>query len=86
LLALRRSSAALQIGTLELVDSPDGVLGFQRTAPASDKGVTVLINFTGDEVAVDRTGDVLISSIDARDGRVFDGALRPDEAVVLAPG
>ena len=38
--------AALQLGDLELLDTPDGVLGYERTARRRDERVTVLINFT----------------------------------------
>jgi alpha-glucosidase len=78
-LALRRASPALTLGSLRLLDTPEGVLGYERTR--GDDRRVVLINFTGDPIPVGPTGTVHLTS----DGGAFAGTLAPNQAVVLKP-
>ena len=82
MLAARRGSTALRLGALELVDSPQGVVAYDRVL--GDDRRTVLINFTDNPVSVDRTGIVEISSAGSSEGAAFTGTLAPNEAVVLS--
>jgi alpha-glucosidase len=87
LLAERRASPALALGTLSLVPSPDGVLVFDRTG--GDDVRRVVVNFADVEAEVVDDGDwvVRVSSDGRREGGRFDGQLEPDQAVVLGrPG
>ena len=83
LLALRHSSRALQLGDLHLFDTPEGVLGYERSAGDGTGSVTVLVNFTNAPVAYDCSGEIAVSSVAARAHGRFDGSLGADEAVVL---
>jgi alpha-glucosidase len=82
LLSLRHEHAALVSGSLEVIDSPGGVVAYRRGGPADS--ISVAINFTADEVEI---GDVfgpdaslLVSSI-GRDR--FAGVLSAEEAIVV---
>ncbi len=83
LLATRRSSPALRVGSLEILASPDGVLGYDRKQ--GDELRRVWINFVGEpcEVALEAAWVVLVSSDGAGEGERFDGRLGRDQAVVL---
>jgi len=81
LLALRRSTPALQIGALRVLDVPDGVLAYDRSL--GDEAVTVAINFSTKPIRCALTGQILLSSIATRVPGPFDGELAADEAVVL---
>ena len=83
LLAHRRASDALRLGSLELLDTADGVLGYERHA--GDDHRVVYVNYTDAPVAVDGRGTVAVSSIGRGEGAPFDGVLAPDEAIVLVP-
>lgn len=83
LLTLRRDQAALRDGTLTLLETPDGVLGYERSAPASR--LRVLVNFTDAPARVPGgDGRVLVSSCERDPASRFARRLGPDEAVVLA--
>jgi alpha-glucosidase len=80
-LAERRRSQALQLGDLTLLDAPDGVLAWERSA-ADDRRL-VAVNFTEETVAFDAGGwSPVLSSVD---DAIEPGALRPDEAVIFEP-
>ena len=79
LLTARRVSPALQIGDLTLLDAPDGVLAWERTA--GDDRRRVYVSFTTDERPIDVEG----WSVDVGTHDGFAGTLRADEAVVLKP-
>ncbi|MFN8544668.1 MAG: alpha-amylase family glycosyl hydrolase [Candidatus Binatia bacterium] len=81
LLALRRATPLLRLGTLALREAPDGVLAFER-AHAGARG-TVLVNFTSAAVTCDATGTVLVASDGIGEGAPWPGVLGPDQAVVL---
>jgi alpha-glucosidase len=88
LLAARRASDALQLGELELIDVPAGVLAWRRTAPRADGAAdvrTVAVSFVPQDIAVDLGGIVEISSDRLGEGAPFGGTLRGDTAVVLRP-
>lgn len=87
LIALRSSHDALVSGDLQLLDTPDGVVGWRRIDPAGASDVTVLVNFTGRPISVD-TGDtpslqILLSSDGQGEGESYVGVLGADQAVVL---
>jgi alpha-glucosidase len=83
LLALRHSSRALQLGDLLLLDTPEGVLGYERSTADGAESVTVLVNFTTAPMSCAHAGTIAVSSIAAREHGPFDGNLQADEAVVL---
>lgn len=79
LLALRRAEPALSLGTMTVRDAPAGVLAYERL---HDEGrLTILLNLTGDDVAVDWSGAVLLSTL-GNGPRV--GMLRGDEGLIIA--
>ena len=78
LLALRRTTPALSLGDLRLIDAPQGVFGYDRCF--KDERVRVLLNLTGKAVALPWEGRVLASTrIDAPD----PAGLRADDALIL---
>ena len=86
LLALRRSSPALRLGSWEGLEAPEGVLAYRRSHEGDAR--TVLVNYTGSERTVALSGDpgplvAQVSSAGAGEGQTFSGTLGPDEAVVL---
>jgi alpha-glucosidase len=83
LLHARRSSPALQLGSIEVVQSPDDTLVYERSD--GDDARTVAINFRPEPVAVDLTDlTVDVSSDPTRaPGNAFSGTLAAFEAVVL---
>ena len=86
LLAIRRSSPALELGSWRLLDSPAGTLVYERSWDGDARRVAV--NF-GDrrvpDVAAADGWHVEITTEPGREGRPWDGSLEPDEAVILAP-
>jgi alpha-glucosidase len=84
-IALRHAMPALSRGSFEMMDLPDGVLGYRRTLAGS--AVEVLVNFTGAPVAVDPAGpvgaEILLASDNLRPSGLFDGRLGPDQAIVV---
>jgi alpha-glucosidase len=85
LLALRRSSAALHVGDLQLLDAPEGVLAYERTTDDGEETRAVVVNFTAASIPYEHTGQIALSSVATRIQGPFDGILGPDEAVVLRP-
>lgn len=82
LLRLRGSSAALRAGTLELLDSPAGVLTYRRASGDDDR--IVAVNFSPEVRHIPHAGRVVdVASDGIGETAVFDGALRPSQAVVL---
>ncbi len=89
LLSVRHGSVALRLGDQDVLETPEGVLGWRRTA--GDEQKLVLVNFTGEAVAL---GDgpwsetsVLVASDDpAAAATPFDGTLDADRAVLLDGG
>jgi len=86
-IALRRVTPALTRGYFELLDAPDGVLGFRRQHDGD--AVVVLVNFSDEVVDVGLPGligaTVALASDDPTPRQVFTGELAPDRAVVVRP-
>jgi alpha-glucosidase len=81
LLAVRRATPALQLGSYRSLDAPAGVYAYERAL--SGRRVLVALNFTVDEQRLEvEGGEVLIST--HRSGRIEAGelVLAPDEALV----
>ena len=83
LLAARRSSPALSIGDLELLDAPAGLLIWRRSHAGDER--TVVLNMTTAEVEVALAGTVEVASDGRGEGAPFTGTIGPERAVVLAP-
>lgn len=83
-LVARRSSPALQVGSLELLDLHPAVLSFRRRHDASGDERMVHVNFSDDVVDLDSSGRLVISSAGATGGS-FDGHLPGGAAVVIRP-
>jgi alpha-glucosidase len=87
LLAARRGSPALQLGDIELLDTPADVVAWRRRGPegggAGDR--IVAVNMGSSPAAVPLAGDVLVASDGGHEGEPFAGTLGPDSAVLLAP-
>ena len=85
LIAARSASAALSSGTLELIDAPEGVLVYGRSAPEDSR--LVAINYTSAPVVVELPGELEVEL--ASDGRgaaePFAGRLEADQALILRP-
>ncbi len=82
LLAARRASAALQCGTLELVDAPEGCVAYRRAADGDERRVA--INFSGERMPFAGDGWIVeVASDGAGEGSVLEDALAPDRAVLL---
>ena len=87
LLAIRRRSRALELGAWLLLDSPAGTLVYERSWESDIRRVAV--NFGDGRASAVSPVDgwkVEITTERGREGRLWDGALEPDEAVILAPG
>jgi len=88
LLAARRRSVALQLGSIELVDAPDDVLVYRRASDGDER--VVAISFTEQPTAVDLPSLTVEVSCDPDRplGEPIDGPLSPYEAVLLtaSPG
>ena len=85
LLAARRASPALSLGSLEMLDTPAGVLGYVRAA--GDHRRTVLVNFHDEPADAPLAGDhvVEVASDGAGEGGPYGGRLAPTQGVVLRP-
>ncbi|MDP9071006.1 MAG: alpha-amylase family glycosyl hydrolase [Actinomycetota bacterium] len=83
MLATRRASPALHLGSWSALPCPDGVLAYERSH-ASDRRV-VLVNYTDGAVEVPLAGDyvVQISSDGTGEGRCYAGSVGPSAAVLL---
>ena len=79
LLALRRTEQALAIGTMTLLEAPDGVIAYERRYDG--KRLLVVLNLTSSAVPCDWTGTPLLSTLD---GDTAHGMLRPDEGLIVA--
>jgi alpha-glucosidase len=87
LLALRRRTAALALGSWRLLDAPAGTLVYERSCGEDVR--LVAANFTDRVVAGIAAPDgwrVEVATHREREGRSWDGTLAPAEAVVLRPG
>ena len=83
LLSLRRSSPALQLGSIEVLEGPEHVLVYERRLGADVR--TVAISFTPGVTSIALDGLVQISSEPGRPAGVpLEGPLQPYEGVILA--
>lgn len=80
LLAVRHASAALQAGSLELLDLHPAVLSFRRTH--GDDVRDVHVNFADDAVRLEPGGELVVTSNGAASG-AFDGRLDAGTAIVV---
>jgi alpha-glucosidase len=86
ILAARRASVALQVGSMALLDDlPDGVLAWRRTADGGDERV-VAVNFTDAPIDLDGLDTLVVevASDGQGEGKPFSGRLTADQAVILA--
>ncbi len=85
LLACRRASPALQLGSWSPLPSPPGVLAYERARDEDRR--TVIVNFTDDAVEVTVPGrwSVEVASDGEGEGAGYSGSVRPSAALVLAP-
>jgi alpha-glucosidase len=85
ILAARRGSDALRVGSWTPVDSPPGVLAYERAAGTDRRAV--LVNYTAVTVTTPLAGGwaVEVASDGTGEGAAYTGQLAPDQAVVLRP-
>jgi alpha-glucosidase len=83
LLAARRASPALQVGSLELLETPPGTLGWRRVQDGDER--TVVLNMSDAAVEIALGGTVEVSSDGSSESQPFSGTLSPDTAVLLHP-
>lgn len=86
LLALRRASPALCIGSLtRWTAGPDGVIAYERAA--GDDRRLVLVNFNDAPAPVRIDAPHIVNVVSDRNagGTLFDGWLRPETASILEP-
>ena len=83
LLAARRDSPALRGGDQRFVDAPDGVLAWRRQGEGDARIVLVNFSSEGRQVASGAGSTIEVASDGRDEGRVFDGTLGPDRALLL---
>ena len=87
LLTARRASPALQLGAWRAIESPHGVLAYERAVDGDngDRRV-VIVNFTDQPHAVDLSGNctVEVASDGAGEGEPYAGSIGADQAVLLS--
>ena len=83
LLAARRGSPALQLGTFAWLRSSEGVLAWERVA-GEDRRM-VAINFTEQDAGLATSGTIEVASNGVGEGVAWSGSLAPWQAVVLRP-
>jgi alpha-glucosidase len=81
LLAARRSSTALQVGSLEVLESPPGTLVWRRSHGADER--TTVLNMSDATVDIALPGTVEVASDGTGEGKPFTGKLPPDTAALL---
>ena len=94
LLAARRGSAALRLGSLRLLDAPEGVLLYERRHAGDCRRVVLGFGSGGSRGSADSTGALVAMDGDWRvevasdgvgEGAAFDGRLAGDRALLLRP-
>jgi alpha-glucosidase len=83
LLAARRMSPALQLGSFEWIDAPDGVLGYERVDGADRR--RVYVNFVDAPRVLPALDGWTVELSSAVHAPMAGGSLGADEAVVLRP-
>lgn len=86
LLAARRASGALQVGSWSSLSSPEGVLAYERHH--EDDRRAVVVNYADDAVAVTMPGAwrVEVASDGDGEGGSYRGSVGASQAVLLSPG
>ena len=84
LLAARRGSPALRLGSWSPLPSPPGVLAYERRAGSDRRAVVVNYTDAAVDVAVEGTWDVEVSSEGVDEGDRYAGSVRPSAALVLS--
>jgi len=79
LLALRRAQPPLAVGSMKLIDAPEGVLAYEREQDG--KRLTVLLNLTSHNITCPWQSTALLSTLN---GDPEPGMLYPDEGLILA--
>ncbi|WP_298692082.1 alpha-amylase family glycosyl hydrolase [uncultured Sphingomonas sp.] len=79
LLRLRRAQSPLSVGTMSLLDAPDGVLVYARAH--GDARLRILLNLTAQDAIVDWHGTPLLSTLE---GPSVPGLLRANEGLIIA--
>jgi len=85
LMRLRGRSTALQLGMMELLDAPPGVVMYSRAS--GDEELIVAVNFADRPARVPVPGDrlVVLSSSDATAQQPYDGIVPGETAFVFGP-
>jgi alpha-glucosidase len=81
LLALRRRSPALALGSIVVRDAPEGVLAYDR-AQGTER-YTVLVNFAQAPVDVEAKGRIVVASDGEGEGGAYAGRLASDKAIIV---
>lgn len=81
LLTLRRTAAALALGSLRVCDGPAGTLVYERAG--FGERWRVLVNFADEPVDMDARGRVALASDGIGEGEAWRGRLAPAQAVIL---
>ena len=83
ILAARRGSPALVVGEITMLDTADGVIGYERRA--GDDRRVVLVNFTdaGLEVPTIAPMTVVVASDGAGEGDAYAGVVPSSAALIL---
>jgi alpha-glucosidase len=85
LLAARRGSSALRLGTWTPLPTPAGVLGYERASGNDRRGVFVNFTSAPARLAFDGAWAVEVASDGVGEGGAFAGSVGADQAVVLRP-
>jgi alpha-glucosidase len=83
LLTARRASPALQVGDVELLDTPGSTLAWVRRAGDDER--IVVLNMNDLPAELDLRGTVQVASDRVGEGEPFRGTLPADTAVILRP-
>ena len=83
LLALRRGSEALQSGGCEVLDTPEGTLGYRRLAAGDER--TIVANFTDRAHTLDLGHPLVVELASDATGEQapFDGELAAERVLLL---
>jgi alpha-glucosidase len=85
LLAARRASPALRLGSRRLLDAPPGVLAWEREAGGDRRAAVVNFGPAAARVRLPGTWCVEVASTGEGEGGPFGGEMGPDTAVLLRP-
>ena len=85
LLSARRNSPALRFGSWRAVDSPPGVLAYERASTNGDDRRIVVVNFTDVQKEIELPGEwtIEIASDGDQEGEHYRGRVSADQALIL---